>query len=274
MYSEEVPKKMFRKPAFVALASCTAALYNSSCTKVPFAYSESSPFIYPELSQEILRREKREQDLLDLRAKARNRMFILQQRLERKDISESKFKLQVQHLKVDVNSQAQSILYEVSDAHSREEYLSLYGCVKWTNECMSKIAEQAPIVEMGAGTGKWLIELGEKRGIDAIGYDKMSMVPLSGKSVSKYVKAGDESVLLNHVDRTLLLVAPPPTDMAVNCLKKYPGKKVIFVGEGRGGAHANDQFFDELEKEWEVFNVLSVDRYPSCFEKCFFLKRK
>ena len=50
-----------------------------------------------------------------------------------------------------------------------------------------------------------------------------------------------------------MLVYPPPGDMALEVVKQYSKFEgndiVIYVGEGRGGANANQEFFDYFLNE-------------------------
>jgi hypothetical protein len=97
--------------------------------------------------------------------------------------------------------------------------------------------------------------------------------------------------------RVLMLVYPPPGDMANNCLQLYldtpsatpqqqPNHEshnnttnndiLIYVGEGRGGANGNDAFFDCLEDgEWILLHEIPVQRPPGNkgYEKLFVLQR-
>lgn len=54
--------------------------------------------------------------------------------------------------------------------------------------------------------------------------------------------------------RALLLVYPPPGPMARNCLEAYQGNVLFYVGEGRGGANGDAEFFDTLEKVEFFYN--------------------
>jgi hypothetical protein len=119
-----------------------------------------------------------------------------------------------------------------------------------------------------------------KRGADVLAVDNQSMLPLpqeqvddSGQS-APVVSIGDEASLKQHPERTLLLVAPPPTDMARRCLELYEGSTLVYVGEGRGGAHADDAFFDALEHSWKVGKIVEVDPFPECFERMYILQKK
>jgi len=246
----------------------------SECQAPQTEATNASPFVYPELTKGLEWRESREKDLLELRAKARHRVFLLQQRVNRREISEEKFKLEMHKLKVHVNKEAQQLIFNVEDPDMREEYMKLYGCVKWTDEVLKEISGLGPIVEMGAGNGQWKAELESVWKVDIVAYDNFVQLPLAEAHMKSQVSSGDENAVSKHKDRTLLLVCPPPTEMPLNCVKSYRGKTVVFVGEGRGGAHGTDNFFDELEKNWEIVKVMEVEPFPECYEKCFILTRK
>ena len=68
--------------------------------------------------------------------------------------------------------------------------------------------------------------------------------------------------------RALLMVYPPPGPMAIDTLKIYSeaspeNDTIIYVGEGKGGANANDAFFDFLETNgWVLLEILEVLRPP------------
>jgi hypothetical protein len=80
--------------------------------------------------------------------------------------------------------------------------------------------------------------------------------------------------------RVLLLVFPPPGDMALNSIQQYTkfseNDTVVYVGEGRGGANGNDKLFDLLESgEWVLLRNIDLSKLSSSkgFERLFLLKR-
>ncbi|GBG33936.1 Hypothetical Protein FCC1311_101592 [Hondaea fermentalgiana] len=240
--------------------------------------TQKSPFMYPELEKGIKVREARERELLDLRARARNRIFLLQERVGRGELSEREYRMEIHKLKEAVNRDAQRLIFGVSpeQAHARDEYLQAYGCVKWSEQAMQKIAALGPIVELGAGYGQWRQELAQQHKVDIIAYDDYSQLYLPSEKAREEtgVLEGNETVLRKHRDRTLLLVCPPPNEMASKCMSAYRGDRLVYVGEGRGGAHADSDFFNTLESKWEVEEIIDVLPFSECYEKCFILKRK
>ena len=82
--------------------------------------------------------------------------------------------------------------------------------------------------------------------------------------------------------RALLLVYPPPGEMAFSIVNKYvdaaeENDTVIYVGEGRGGANGNDSMFDFFESgEWVLQKVMKVQPPPGDkgYEMLYILQRK
>jgi len=237
-----------------------------------------SPFDYAELRKGRAIRAEREKRVLELRARARNRLFMLKQRALRKEIGEKQFNLEVHKLKQQVNTEAQQLIFGVAadEANARDDYLKKFGCVKWTDEVMQRVASFSPLIEIGAGYGRWKKCLEEDYGANVLAFDDFSELHFGSEIERKNsgVFQGNEAMIPRHKDRTLLLVCPPPSDMAMRCLNQYKGKYFIFVGEGREGAHANGEFFNQLEKNWKVLERLDLENFSECYEKCFILERK
>lgn len=90
--------------------------------------------------------------------------------------------------------------------------------------------------------------------------------------------------------RVLLLVYPPAgSDMALQAVKAYDetptvsakdgssDKIVVYVGEGRGGANANDAFFDHFEQnEWILDRILPVKSFGinKGYEQLFIFRKQ
>merc|ERR1712060_332038 len=86
------------------------------------------------------------------------------------------------------------------------------------------------------------------------------------------VSHGDEDVVREHSDRSLLLVYPNPGPMACKCLENYRGSTLVYVGEGRGGVNGDDLFFDMLRDEWKLQRTEVVDTLPDCYERVYVLQ--
>jgi len=202
-------------------------------------------------------------------------------------------------------------------AQQREDFLIQYGCTGWTDEILEgilKIARSRGIVEIGAGHGQWARALneayssstatsagkGRKRFDFVLAYDDNSNLPLNTHIYNPYTRPhheyfGTVRKLENRTDmvkvlqswtcrgRILLLVYPPPNDMATQVVSAYvnaapeDNDTVIFVGEGRGGANGDDSLFDFFENgEWDLLKEMNVRRPPGDkgYEKLFVLRRR
>jgi hypothetical protein len=185
----------------------------------------------------------------------------------------------------------------------REFYIEKYGCTRYTTECLDAIASSIKegrytgIVEMGAGHGQWARVLRDLYNIDIVAFDSMTNLPLANsdnkgnKSIHKYyynVIKGNEQLLAskeliskyNIQRRALLLIYPDPSNMAIECLKKYvdigaANDMVIYAGEGRKGANCNEDFFNELEsKRWKLLRTCELMPFGNKgYERLFIFKR-
>jgi hypothetical protein len=129
-----------------------------------------------------------------------------------------------------------------------------------------------------------------------LAYDDMSELPLDARiyndRTQPYHDFFDSQVRKSHSvesvlqqwqcrSRVLLLVFPPPGDMAFHAASAYVdvspvfNDTIVYVGEGRGGANADDDFFDLLESgDWVLVKVMPVQSFgDKGFEKLYVLKR-
>jgi hypothetical protein len=190
----------------------------------------------------------------------------------------------------------------------RQHFLEEYGCTGWTDEVLDMLMEigaSSGFVEIGAGNGQRARVLTDRyqqqqdsrdklKYFDFVmAYDNGSHLPLSPEIYhSKTLPAYDhfyDKVLPLHADsveatvkqwqcrgRVLLLVYPPPlSDLALVALRAYDqvhGQTVVYVGEGRNGATANNAFFDYSENSenlWFLDKIMDVKSFGSKgYERC------
>jgi len=153
-------------------------------------------------------------------------------------------------------------------------------------DLIRRIAEDSPIVEVGAGLGYWswlLRQAGaEVRATDvrppAQYYDmrgRLASTPgrrpgrpndwFEPRPAWTFVEEADAAAAAAAAPETaaLLIVWPPYADpMAAAALRAFRGAVVWYVGEGRGGACADAAFFDELENAWEPDELHALIRFP------------
>jgi hypothetical protein len=166
------------------------------------------------------------------------------------------------------------------------------------------------VVEIGPGHGQWARQIADRyRRRSATGpapskpfdivlaYDDGSSLPLNSAVYHRHTKPHHDffydrvqscpsiqSVLSQWQcrGRILLLVYPPPdSNMARDALEAYVAvddannDTVLYVGEGRGGANANDAFFDLLESgQWVLEEIVNVRPMGSKgYERMYVLAR-
>ena len=196
----------------------------------------------------------------------------------------------------------------------RQDFLQQYGCTAWTEPVLLELLELGAsrgLVEIGAGHGQWARVLndrfqelrasttqGKKKKFDfCLAFDNKSALPLDPTVYHRYTQpyhdyfydqvqpcASIAAVLQQWPcrGRILLLVYPSPNDpMAVDAMRAYAAVSplndtVVYVGEGRGGANADDDFFDYLESgEWILCKILPVQSFGGKgFEKLYIFKRR
>jgi hypothetical protein len=126
-------------------------------------------------------------------------------------------------------------------------------------------------------------------GADVLAFDDGSALPLVGsESSATAARAATEqggvvlgvdgaTAAAQHADRTLLLVAPPPGLQPARWLASFEargGERLVYVGEGRGGAHADAAFFAALEGRWQLEQVLPLRPFPGGAERMWCLHRR
>ncbi len=108
-----------------------------------------------------------------------------------------------------------------------------------------------------------------------VAYDNGVDPPLtSNRQPVGKVLAGDQTALASHPGHTLLLVYPPRSDMAAQCLAAYHGRTLIYVGEGDGGSNGSSEFFATLQSQWKCVHIEPLEPFPGGQEHLFVFERK
>ena len=228
----------------------------ASILGVSAAFSESSrpeAFVCP--ADLVEARLEKERKLLEYQEIVRHRMWVLDRRRARENLSEDDFAYQMTALKERVMVESQELLFGNATPHAWERYVRANGCIRPSEEALAAVAAlKCDVVEIGAGIGHWAAAL-RRLGVHIVAFDDFSLVPGgTDKNINKsVVRRGSTSAIRNYPEsECLLLVAPPPTSMALDAFVEFQkldkAKHVVFVGEGRGGTHANEAFFDAMEK--------------------------
>jgi hypothetical protein len=143
---------------------------------------------------------------------------------------------------------------------SREHPCELFAYGVPSPLALEVIAKQAPLVEMGGGTGYWAAVL-RARGVSVSSFDACptsagtnvfhgsyaSFAPVLEGSAVELSKA----IWQGHA---LMLCYPPPRDpMAFECVRCFSGSVLVHIGEWLGDT-GNLQFERELACRWELIS--------------------
>ena len=154
--------------------------------------------------------------------------------------------------------------YTIGALRSRESCCGQYAWAIPNDEAIQAIIKLSPIVEIGAGNGYWAYLI-DKLGGDIVAYDKYKPLENTEFHYDKEwfnVQEGGPEKVIEHSDRTLLLVWPPYEGaLARQCLKNYTGSTLIYVGEDKGGCTADDEFFDILENDYTQVEDLYIPQW-------------
>mmetsp|Transcript_30793 Transcript_30793/g.60073 ORF Transcript_30793/g.60073 Transcript_30793/m.60073 type:complete len:304 (-) Transcript_30793:82-993(-) len=239
---------------------------------------KGSPFLDPELEKGIERRRMSAVRFNEYMAEMAPRVQAIEHQLataaqNHDSAALEKVAEEKRALKAQISVETQRILYGVSEPGARQRYLEEYGCARWTTEAIAALSEWGPLVEIGAGAGHWQREL-TRAGVVSRAFDSFANPHFAKAAKVGEVQKGNVTIAAQFPDHTLFLCYPPPGDMAWQCLQHYRGNRLAYVGEGRGGANANGDFFALLEQHWMVEQVIALKPFPQGFEKLWMLRRR
>lgn len=131
------------------------------------------------------------------------------------------------------------------------------------------LKDYSPLVEIGAGNGynAWLLrQLGaDIEAIEAYPVEEgknwffgTNFLGLPAKKLNSWasVTKGDTSNLLDHADRTLLMIWPPINSMALDALNHYKGATLILIANRNNCA--NNAFYKALQN-WHLVYSTETD---------------
>ena len=162
---------------------------------------------------------------------------------------------------------------------NRVEYCKYFAWAVPNEEALHAIAKLAPICELGGGNGYWAWML-QQIGCDISSYD---IAPIRNKcdqanewhdlpcqpAWSVVEKCSNEMI----PTETLMLCWPPyDQPMAAECLKRYKGNNLIYIGENTGGCTANDEFF-ELLNDWHLVDGVTIPQWAGMHDYVQFYVR-
>lgn len=144
---------------------------------------------------------------------------------------------------------------------------------------LKMIARYSPIIEVGSGTGYWAYEL-RKLGASVIATDLRE--PKNDdeyQTVSAWTRVASPipaaAAARAFDDRALMLVWPSYSEnWAAEALRYYRGDTVIYVGEGPGGCTGDNDFHDQLDREWFEIERMTIPQWGGINDRLEIFRRK
>eukprot|EP00730_Choanoeca_flexa_P013762 TRINITY_DN5678_c0_g1_i2.p1 TRINITY_DN5678_c0_g1~~TRINITY_DN5678_c0_g1_i2.p1 ORF type:complete len:573 (+),score=92.69 TRINITY_DN5678_c0_g1_i2:126-1721(+) len=138
------------------------------------------------------------------------------------------------------------------------------------------------IIEIGAGTGYWAAYM-QASGISTEAFDVRPPSEGGDNAGNEYhgrtetfvkVDRGGVSAVNNTDAKTLFLCYPPPdTTMAADCLERFKGDMVAYVGEWQG-ATANEAFEKAILTDFELVQRVELPSFPNQSPFLFIFRRR
>jgi hypothetical protein len=174
------------------------------------------------------------------------------------------------HAPVDVDDRFSALLEVIEGAEqpggALTDLAQRYAHVVPDDRSLAVLASLGPLVELGAGTGYWAYRL-RALSVDVIAIDQM---PPGGERRNRYhdasppwteVIAGDQTVLTEYSERSLLLCWPPLFSSLGDCLTYYSGTTVALIGDG-GHRTARLAGLNDAFSPITVLPVRAVEPFP------------
>lgn len=160
---------------------------------------------------------------------------------------------------------------------ARRKLVREYSYAIPNDAAIEELANHAPIIEFGAGTGYWASLL-NSIGVKVVAFDRSPGPMKNSYQFTKQhfnVKKGYPIILKKYPKHTLFLCWPCyATDFAFEALNRYTGNVFIYVGELRDGCTGNDNFFDLLDKKWNLNKTINIPIWPGMRDGMFVYVKK
>jgi len=196
----------------------------------------------------------------------------------------------------------------LQDNRERNDFIKHYSWVppsRFAIRTIKRFAADEGLLSVGSGKALWeflLCKEGCKNVIASdnftLGYNHVSLSDGEIEEAKKISDDKDRPLPSNLADKiktfmpverldavqaiekhpecqTLMLIYPPQArSVAVNALRAFKGKRVVFIGEGAGGCTADDKFFQLLKEEYGEPRIIAVPQWPGSYDEMFLYTRK
>ena len=174
----------------------------------------------------------------------------------------------------------------IQEYYKRDYFTKNYGWSIPDKKSLQKVKRfigSDQVLEIGSGYGLWA-KLMKDMGINVIATDALS--DPEQKKYRPLDKTFTEIENLTHSDAinkygsaNVLMLSWPPylCSMAAQSIKNFKGNKLIFIGEGSGGCTADDDFFKELDNNWQEVEQIKeflAKRWVGIYDTLTLWKRK
>ncbi len=177
----------------------------------------------------------------------------------------------------------------VSRIHNaRAEFRARYGFAIPTAEALDTIAKNSKsgLIDFGSGNGYWSyllrkrglyvdcvdrspIGLGKNRFWKNLGYEYKY-----GVTAWTDIRIGSYEALRDSTCNSLLFIWPPHDDvMASTALRRFKGDILIYGGELQAGMTGDTRFYEMLDTDWRVSDVVSLPTLYGCQDTLRVLRR-
>mmetsp|Transcript_28570 Transcript_28570/g.62140 ORF Transcript_28570/g.62140 Transcript_28570/m.62140 type:complete len:754 (+) Transcript_28570:44-2305(+) len=190
--------------------------------------------------------------------------------------------------------------FDVSEMNIMQmESVSIRNQRAWsvpTPEALRLIADQGPLIEVGAGNGLWASLLKDNFDCDILCFDTPKWDARFGAEDEpgvdqmmgdrlKIVQFGGPEKIEENSERTLVLMWPDYKGagrFASSCLKEYKGEKLILVGEWFGSTYGlvrqwgqsfSKDFVESVEEDFTLETTLKLPCWPMAAD-CVMLWRR
>ena len=160
------------------------------------------------------------------------------------------------------------------DREARDKFNRTFGFAVLNRRTVRLIAACSPILEVGAGTGYWAMEL-DQAGADIVATDPGAdgYFPNSPRW-SRVERVDGLTALEKHPGRSLLMCWPEIDPWPGEVVERFSGERVIYVGENRNGHTGGGSMFDALEDGYRLEEELEIPRFSRINDRVRVWRRK
>ena len=160
------------------------------------------------------------------------------------------------------------------DGQPRMKFIRTFGFAILTGAAIRLIREYGPIIEVGAGTGYWTMELA-RAGIDILATDPTPGMYFEGSSLwTKVEMINGPEALEKHPGRNVLMCWPDREEWPSGVVSEFTGDHIIYVGEPRDGCTGNNQMFNILDRRYELETRLEIPQFHNIHDQLEVWRRR